>query len=76
MSGNAYVKYYREEDAIKAFEAVNGKYYCGRFIKAEFSPCTEFREARCRAFTEGRCPRGQYLNLLSSIILGKKIFQF
>jgi hypothetical protein len=34
------------------------RYYAGRLIRAEFSPVTDFREARCRAFHESRCNRG------------------
>ncbi|CAD7955700.1 unnamed protein product [Amoebophrya sp. A120] len=64
MSGNCYVKYYTEDAATKALEAVNGKFYSGRQIKAEYSPCIDFREARCRAFNEANCPRGQNCNFL------------
>jgi hypothetical protein len=46
MSGNVYVKFYTEEDAMTAKEDLNGRFYAGRHICAEFSPVTEFREAR------------------------------
>jgi splicing factor U2AF subunit len=46
MPGNVYVKYYTEEDAMTAKENLNGRFYAGRHICAEFSPVTEFREAR------------------------------
>ncbi|CAD7955695.1 unnamed protein product [Amoebophrya sp. A120] len=64
MLGNIYVKYFMEEDAEKALQKLNGRYYAGRMIKAEFSPVTDFREARCRAFHEARCNRGGYCNFL------------
>eukprot|EP00392_Amoebophrya_sp_AT5.2_P011349 g11426.t1 len=64
MLGNIYVKYFMEEDAEKALQKLTGRYYAGRVIKAEFSPVTDFREARCRAFHEARCNRGGYCNFL------------
>ncbi|CAD7924933.1 unnamed protein product [Amoebophrya sp. A25] len=64
MSGNVYVKFFTKEAAAKALESVQGKFYSGRVIKAELSPCVEFRDARCRAYTEGNCPRGQNCNFL------------
>merc|ERR1712194_532296 len=64
MLGNIYVKYFNEEDAEKALQKLTGKYYSGRLIRAEFSPVTDFREARCRAFHEARCNRGGYCNFL------------
>lgn len=38
--------------------------YAGRVISAEFVPVTDFREAKCRKFTEGHCDRGGYCNFL------------
>ncbi len=55
MIGNVYVKYYNEEDADKALKDLNGKYYEGRLMYGEFSPVTDFREARCRLYNEGNC---------------------
>merc|ERR1712224_52478 len=48
MLGSVYLKYYREEDAEKALENLTGRYYGGQLIQAEFSPVSDFREARCR----------------------------
>ena len=45
-AGNVYVKYFTEEDAMTAKDNLNGRFYAGRHICAEFSPVTEFREAR------------------------------
>ena len=61
MVGNLFVKYYREEDAEKALENLTGRYYGGELIQAEFSPVSDFREARCRQFHENSCNRGGYL---------------
>lgn len=56
--GNVYVKYYHDEAAEKALRGLTGRFYFGKLIDAEYSPVTDFREARCRAFHETRCSRG------------------
>ena len=62
--GNVYVKFADEEDAETAVQALNGRYYAGRVLKAEYSPVTDFREARCRQYDEGTCGRGHYCNFM------------
>eukprot|EP01056_Protomagalhaensia_sp_Gyna25_P002475 Protomagalhaensia_sp_Gyna_25__2474@NODE_2384_length_1113_cov_202_348231_g1978_i0_p1_GENE_NODE_2384_length_1113_cov_202_348231_g1978_i0NODE_2384_length_1113_cov_202_348231_g1978_i0_p1_ORF_typecomplete_len298_score29_54zfCCCH/PF00642_24/2e06zfCCCH/PF00642_24/0_024RRM_1/PF00076_22/4_6e06RRM_1/PF00076_22/1_2e03zfCCCH_3/PF15663_5/0_23zfCCCH_3/PF15663_5/0_011Torus/PF16131_5/0_095Torus/PF16131_5/0_017Torus/PF16131_5/5_6e03zf_CCCH_4/PF18345_1/0_17zf_CCCH_4/PF18345_1/0_15Nup35_RRM/PF05172_13/0_041Nup35_R len=64
MIGNTYVKYCNEEDAEVALRKLTGRYYGGRLIEAEFSPVTDFREARCRQFVDGQCTRGGYCNFM------------
>lgn len=58
MVGNVYVKMADEEAAADALSVMSGRYYDGRIIQAEYSPVTDFREARCRAHEEGECDRG------------------
>jgi RNA recognition motif-containing protein len=55
MMGNVYVKFASEEQAQKALNALNGRFYAGKIIKAEYSPVTDFREAKCRQYKEGQC---------------------
>ena len=62
--GNVYVKYSDEEDAETAVQALNGRFYAGRTLKVEYSPVTDFREARCRQYDEGTCGRGHYCNFM------------
>jgi splicing factor U2AF subunit len=64
MVGNVYMKFYDEEDAQMALLGLNGRYYAGRPLAVEFSPVTDFREARCRQFDEGTCTRGPYCNFM------------
>ncbi|KAJ1434698.1 hypothetical protein B484DRAFT_417361 [Ochromonadaceae sp. CCMP2298] len=64
MVGNVYVKYYDEEDAQEALTKNHERYYAGRTMLCEYSPVTEFREARCRQFDEGTCARGPYCNFM------------
>jgi splicing factor U2AF subunit len=64
MVGNVYVKYYDEEHAEAALSALNGRFYAGRVLSCEYSPVTDFREARCRQFDENTCARGPYCNFM------------
>lgn len=64
MWGNVYIKYYREEDAERAMQKLVGKHYNGKEIRAEFSPVTDFRDARCRNFHETTCNRGGFCNFM------------
>jgi len=64
LVGNVYVKFYEEESALKALEAVRGRYYNGKPLVAELSPVTDFREARCRQYDVGECQRGGYCNFM------------
>ena len=45
-------------------KGLNGRYYQKRVILAEFSPVTDFREAKCRQYCEGQCDRGGYCNFM------------
>eukprot|EP00923_Selenidium_pygospionis_P057092 GHVN01099698.1.p1 GENE.GHVN01099698.1~~GHVN01099698.1.p1 ORF type:complete len:234 (+),score=10.63 GHVN01099698.1:223-924(+) len=64
MIGNVYVKFVNEDDAEEALGRLSGRFYAGRIIQAEFSPVTDFREARCRQFVDGQCLRGGYCNFM------------
>jgi len=64
MVGNVYVKYQNEDDAAKAVQSCEKRFYGSRLMQAEFSPVTDFREARCRAFYETRCARGGFCNFM------------
>ena len=48
MVGNVYCKFADEEHADAALKALFGRFYAGRPLVCEFSPVTDFREARCR----------------------------
>jgi len=64
MIGHVYVKFFDEEQASDALQVMNGRYYDGRMMQVEFSPVTDFREARCRDFDEDACARGGFCNFL------------
>jgi splicing factor U2AF subunit len=62
--GHVYIKFFNEEDASDALEAMNGRYYDGRKMDIEFSPVTDFREARCRDYDEDICARAGFCNFM------------
>jgi splicing factor U2AF subunit len=64
MFGNVYVKFHSEENAEKCAQAMAGRYYAGRMVAPEYSPVTDFSEARCRQFDESQCARGGYCNFM------------
>jgi len=64
MIGNVYVKYRKEEEAEACMKALMGRFYGGRMLTTEYSPVTDFNEARCRQFDEGTCNRGGYCNFM------------
>lgn len=64
MVGNVYIKFREEEGCAAALQALQGRYYDGRPIIAEFSPVTDFREATCRQYEENTCNRGGYCNFM------------
>jgi len=73
LMGNVYVKYQDEESAEKALNALKGRYYAGRLLHVEYSPVSDFREARCRQFEEEQCDRGGYCNFMHLKQLPKAI---
>jgi len=48
----------REEDAEKAVEDLNERWFGAEAVNAELSPVTNFREACCRDYEMGECTRG------------------
>lgn len=64
LIGNVYARYDWEEEAQRAVEAINHKWYAGRPLSAELSPVTDFREACCRQNDQGECTRGGFCNFM------------
>lgn len=64
LVGNVYVKFRYEEDAEKAVENLNTRWFNGRPIFSELSPVTDFREACCRQYEMGECTRGGFCNFM------------
>lgn len=64
MVGNVYIKFRDEESAARCLQGLQGRFYAGRPVNAEFSPVTDFREATCRQYEENTCNRGGYCNFM------------
>ncbi|KAN0000299.1 hypothetical protein ACTFIZ_000734 [Dictyostelium cf. discoideum] len=64
LVGNVYVKYQKEDDANESIKGLKGRFYDGRPIISEFSPVTDFTEARCRQYDIGTCNRGGFCNFM------------
>lgn len=62
--GNVYVKYSEEQYAENAQKNTNGRFFNGKKIEAEFSPVTDFLNAKCKQHIEGTCKRGGYCNYM------------
>ncbi|QDZ26084.1 small subunit of U2 snRNP auxiliary factor [Chloropicon primus] len=74
LSGNVYARFARDEGAAAAaLEALNGRYYAGRTIVAEFSPVHNFREATCRQHEDRCCTRGGQCNFMHMKAVGRKL---
>lgn len=66
MVGNVYAKFADEEHTDAALKALFGRFYAGRPLVCEFSPVTDFREARCRQYDEAALTRVWKLNKFRS----------
>ncbi|KAL6268498.1 hypothetical protein P5V15_001631 [Pogonomyrmex californicus] len=64
LVGNVYIKFRREEDAERAVNDLNNRWFGGRPVYAELSPVTDFREACCRQYEMGECTRSGFCNFM------------
>ncbi|EOA38362.1 hypothetical protein CARUB_v10009885mg [Capsella rubella] len=73
MIGNVYVQFKEEDQAAAALQALQGRFYSGRPIIADFSPVTDFREATCRQYEENNCNRGGYCNFMHVKLVSREL---
>eukprot|EP00009_Paramoeba_aestuarina_P013363 CAMPEP_0201540272 /NCGR_PEP_ID=MMETSP0161_2-20130828/70851_1 /ASSEMBLY_ACC=CAM_ASM_000251 /TAXON_ID=180227 /ORGANISM="Neoparamoeba aestuarina, Strain SoJaBio B1-5/56/2" /LENGTH=397 /DNA_ID=CAMNT_0047947727 /DNA_START=565 /DNA_END=1758 /DNA_ORIENTATION=- len=73
LVGNVYCRYYDEDAAEQAAKALQGRFYGGRPLLVEYSPVTDFREARCRQFDMGECGRGGFCNFMHLRKISKEL---
>lgn len=64
LKGNVYARFKYEEDAQKAMDNFNGRWYNGRPVYCELSPVTDLKEACCRQHDTRDCSRGGYCNFM------------
>ncbi|BGP41084.1 hypothetical protein JCM10449v2_005053 [Rhodotorula kratochvilovae] len=62
LIGNVYARFEWEDQAQRAVDDLNKRWYAGRPLYAELSPVTDFREACCRQNDMGTCDRGGFCN--------------
>lgn len=72
LVGNTYVKFRSEEDAEKACDDLNNRWFDGRPIYAELSPVTDFQDASCQ-FSPAQCPRGTQCNFLHMKLVSRPV---
>jgi len=73
LVGNVYVKFKREDDAEKAVNDLNNRWFGGRPIYAELTPVTDFREACCRQYETGECTRSGFCNFMHLKPISRKL---
>jgi len=73
LVGNVYVKFKKEEDAEKAVNDLNNRWFGGRPIYAELTPVTDFREACCRQYETGECTRSGFCNFMHLKPISRKL---
>lgn len=64
LIGNVYVKFKHEEDAEKAVEDLNNRWFDRKPVYAELSTVTTFSDAGCRQYEIGTCKRGGFCNFM------------
>jgi splicing factor U2AF subunit len=64
LMGNVYARFKYEEDAQKAKDSFNSRWYAGRPIYCELSPVTDFGEACCRQHEQNDCNRRDICNFI------------
>jgi splicing factor U2AF 35 kDa subunit len=81
MSGKQLFKnrFAYEEDAGKAVDDLNSRFYAGRPLYCELSPVTDFGEACCRQYENSECTRGGFCNFMHlkpvSKMLKRELYQ-
>ncbi|PIA44423.1 hypothetical protein AQUCO_01700192v1 [Aquilegia coerulea] len=71
--GNVYVLFKEADQAAAALQALQGRFYSGRPIIADFSVVTDFFDATCRLFDENNCNRGGYCNFMHVKQIGPEL---
>lgn len=64
LAGNTYVKFTDEDSARAALAAMQGRWYAGRPVLAEYSPVTDLSDGKCRKFEEETCERGDFCHFM------------
>jgi splicing factor U2AF subunit len=71
--GNVYVRYINEDYAENAIMNINGRFFNGKKIDAQYSSVTDFGNAKCKQYLDGSCKRGGYCNYMHIKPLSKSL---
>jgi splicing factor U2AF subunit len=71
--GNVYVRYTNEDYAENAIMNINGRFFNGKKIDAQYSSVTDFGNAKCKQYLDGSCKRGGYCNYMHIKPLSKSL---
>merc|ERR1712107_127347 len=66
-------KFKKEDDALKAVNDLNNRWFGGRPVYAELTPVTDFREACCRQYETGECTRSGFCNFMHLKPISRKL---
>ena len=72
LIGNVYIQFSEENEAKSALESLNGKYFGEKILLMEYSPVTDFKDARCRQNEEGNCDKKGFCNFMHVKYISKK----
>ncbi|CAF0759050.1 unnamed protein product [Rotaria sordida] len=64
LRGNVYVQYETDYQAMKAYKALNTRYYAGRMVQCQFVNIPSWSAAICGLSERGKCPKGRRCNYL------------
>ena len=71
--GNVYVRYINEDYAENAINNINGRFFNGKKIDAQYSSVTDFSNAKCKQYLDGSCKRGGFCNYMHIKPLSKSL---
>uniref|UniRef100_A0A224XXI7 Putative u2 snrnp splicing factor small subunit n=1 Tax=Panstrongylus lignarius TaxID=156445 RepID=A0A224XXI7_9HEMI len=76
LNGNVYIKFKFENDAKRAVDDLNNRWFGGKPIYAELSPVTDFKGACCSKYKFGTCNRQSYCNFLHTKPISKELTHY
>ncbi|KAJ3214316.1 U2 small nuclear ribonucleoprotein auxiliary factor 35 kDa subunit- protein 2 [Dinochytrium kinnereticum] len=64
LRGNVFVQYSTEQEAAKAVEIFDGRFFGGRRLSCELVPVSSWKTAICGVYDRRKCPKGDACNFL------------
>lgn len=61
---------------MKCMDNIRNRYYDGKLLVPEFSPVTDFSNAKCKDFIEGTCKRGGYCNYMVNFYISYILYKY